>query len=305
MHLVLHTVNQRRILAAAFCIGLVGINATVFGQSPGETDASSPEHLHDLSPLAGPLHFAFWILAGLILGLFAVLTALRYRVSTNLYKLSSDSLWSEEARADAGERIDEGEVLDACEKFENTEPAVEAGEPPARPAPAHEGRLFTPASGTAWGESMLKAFLNTCVKVNCLGRTWRESAERQLQSANLTDPREAELIRRLMQRWQEFHVDPETGVFLEHSTAAGKSRVCVIGVTRDKHTLTAAAFNAGFVVESVGRYLRGTDLVYGRGPGDYHAPSKDELAAMTPGEKDSLIRVTEIPDPWAAMIGAR
>ena len=63
-------------------------------------------------------------------------------------------------------------------------------------------RLFTPASGPAWSEPMLKAFLSTCLKVNCLGRTWRESAARRLQSSNLPDPREAELIRRLIQRWQ-------------------------------------------------------------------------------------------------------
>jgi hypothetical protein len=163
--------------------------------------------------------------------------------------------------------------------------------------------MFTPASGTAWGESMLKAFLNACMKVNCLARTWRESAARQVNASNQCDPREAELIRRLMQRWQEFHVEPETGVFLEHSWSTGKRRVCVISVTRDKHTLVQAAFNAGFVIESVGRYLKGTDLVYQRGPGDYHAPIKDELAKMTPGEKDSLIRIKEIPDPWQAMIG--
>jgi hypothetical protein len=149
---------------------------------------------------------------------------------------------------------------------------------------------------------MLKAFLGACMKVNCLGRTWREHAARQVQASNLPDPREAELIRRLMLRWREFHLDPETGVFLEHSTASGKSRVCVISVTRDKHTLTEAAFNAGFVIESVGRYLRNTDLVYRLGLGEYHAPTKDELVVMTPGDKDSMIRIAEIPDPWLAMI---
>ena len=124
-----------------------------------------------------------------------------------------------------------------------------------------------------------------------------------MQSSNLPDPREAELSRRLMQRWQEFHVDPETGVFLEHSCSADKHRVCIISVMKDKRTLIQAAFNAGFVLESVGRYLKSTDLVYQRGPGDYHAPTKDEYATMTPGEKDSLIRIKDIPDPWQAMIG--
>ena len=79
--------------------------------------------------------------------------------------------------------------------------------------------------------------------------------------------------------------------------------VCVIRVTRDKHTLIEAAFNAGFVIESVGRYLRSTDLVSERGPGDYHAPTKDDLITMTPGEKQSLIKLTDIPSPWQAMIG--
>ena len=152
---------------------------------------------------------------------------------------------------------------------------------------------------------MLKAFLSTCIRVNCLGRTWKESAERQVQSSNQPDPREAELIRRLMQRWQQFHVEPETGVFLEHSSDAGKSRVCLIRVSKDKRTLSEAAFNAGFVIESLGRYLRNTDLVYSRSPGEYHAPTKDELSAMTPGERDSLIRIVDIPDPWQTMIGGR
>jgi hypothetical protein len=78
--------------------------------------------------------------------------------------------------------------------------------------------------------------------------------------------------------------------------------VCIISVSRDKRTLVEAAFNAGFVIESVGRYLKSTDLVHRRGLGEYHAPTKDELVAMTPGEKDSLMRITEIPDPWQAMI---
>jgi hypothetical protein len=236
--------------------------------------------------------------------LVGVLTALRYRVGTTLYKAATDAHWTADAIADTGERVDVTEVLGACEAIEHTgEPAQVAEPTPKTESPQQQGRLFTPASGVAWSESMLKAFLGTCMKVNCLARTWRESAARQVQSSNLADPREAELIRRLMQRWQEFHVDPDVGVFLEHATPAGKSRVCVISVTKDKHTLTEAAFNAGFVIESVGRYLRNTDLVYARSPGDYHAPTKDELLTMTPGEKDCLIRLTDVPDPWQAMIG--
>jgi hypothetical protein len=64
-----------------------------------------------------------------------------------------------------------------------------------------------------------------------------------------------------------------------------------------------AAFHAGFVIESLGRYLGSTDLVFRCGPADYHAFTKDELAAMTPEEKDFLMRITDIPDPWQAMIG--
>jgi hypothetical protein len=109
----------------------------------------------------------------------------------------------------------------------------------------------------------------------------------------------------LMQRWNEFHVDPDTGVFLERSSADGKNRVSVISVIKDKRTLVEAAINAGFVIESLGRYLKNTDLVYRRGLGDYHAPTKEELAKMTPGEKESMIRITDIPDPWQAMIAGR
>ncbi len=303
MHLALHTASQRMIMVGALSFGLAVLVPFALGQTNMEADIQ-PENLHNVSPLAGSMHLVLWCLAGLLVIILVVLTAMRYRMSTNLYKLASDAQWSEDAQADAGDQIDATEVIGACAAFEKTEEPAEAAQPAATPEPVHEGRVFTPASGAAWSESMLKAFLNTCVKVNCLGRTWRESAARQVQSSNQPDPREAELIRRLMQRWQQFHVDPDTGVFFEHSSPEGKSRVCVISVTKDKHTLREAAFNAGFVVESLGRYLRGTDLVYRRDSGDYHAPTKDELAAMTPGERESLIRITDIPDPWQAMIGS-
>ncbi len=211
----------------------------------------------------------------------------------------------EDSQEDAGEQVNADEVIEACEVIEKSGEPGEAAQRPAEVDHRQQERLFTPASGTAWREPMLKAFLGTCMKVNCLGRTWRESAARRVQSSDQPDPREAELIRRLMQRWQEFHVDPETGVFLERSTADGKSRVCVIRVSKDKRTLVEAAFNAGFVIESVGRYLKNTDLVYRRELGDYHAPTKEELTSMTPGEKESLMRVADIPDPWQAMIAGR
>jgi len=304
MHLVLHTVTQRMILVSAFCIDAASFVPSALGQTNVEGDISQPEDLHKLGPIAGSVRPFLWLLAAALLTLVAVLTALRYRKDPSLYKAPSDVHWNTDAQADTPEQLDVNEVIGACAVLEKAGHAPEPEKPSQRSDHPHDMRLFTPASGAAWGESMLKAFLGTCMKVNCLGRTWRESAARQVQSSSLPDPREAELIRRFMLRWQQFHVDPETGVFVEHSSSAGTSRVCLISVTKDKHTLTEAAFNAGFVLESVGRYLKSTDLVYRRGPGDYHAPTKDELAAMTPGEKDSLIRVTEIPDPWQAMIGS-
>lgn len=306
MHRLLHTVTLRRILVGAFFISLACLVPCALGQTNAEADLSQPENLHNLRPLGGFVRVLLCIFGAALLILVGVLTVLRSRGGTNLYKAASDAHWDSDAQADAGERVDAGEVIGACAVLEHVGQPGAASQAAAQAIPAqHHARLFTPASGTAWGESMLKAFLSACMKVNCLGRTWREAAARQVQSSNLPDPREAELIRRLMQRWQEFHVDPDTGVFLEHSSAEGKSRVCIIGVTKEKHTLVEAAFNAGFVIESVGRYLRNTDLVYPRGLGEYHAPTKDELACMTPGEKDSLVRITEIPDPWRAMIAGQ
>ncbi len=302
MHVALHSVTQRMILVSALGTGLALLVPFALGQTNLETDVAQPENLHNLSPFAGSLRSLLWFLAVAIVVILGVLIALRYKGGTNLYKLSSDAYWTAEAQADAAEQVDATEVMEACAVLEKGGHAAASERPAAKATHEHQARLFTPASGTAWGESMLKAFLNTCMKVNCLGRTWRESAARQVQASALPDPREAELVRRLMQRWQEFHVDPDEGVFLEHSSNGTRSRVCVIRVTKDKHTLVEAAINAGFVIECLGRYLRNTDLVCPHGHGEYHAPTKDELAAMTPGEKDSLIRITEIPDPWEAMI---
>jgi len=301
MGVVLQTVAERMIRAGVLCLGLAALVPSALGQTNLDTDIVPTRNVHNLSPLAGYLRVALWSLAAALLVIAGVMTALRYRGVTHLYKLASDAQWTDDAQEVAGERVEASEVNGACEMLEKTAQPAEAGKPVEATPPPH-ARLFTPASGAAWGESMLKAFLTTCMRVNCLGRTWRESLAWQTQSSNLPDPREAELVRRLMQRWQEFHVDPESGVFLERSSSAGKSRVCVIRVSKDKRTLIEAAFNAGFVIESVGRYLKSTDLVYRRGLGDYHAPTKAELAAMTPGEKDSLMRITDIPDPWQAMI---
>lgn len=302
MHLVLHTLTLRMILVGGFCMSLAGLVPSALGQTNLDADILPAENLHNVSVMARFLRTALWSLGAALLVIAAVLIGLRYRLATNLYKASTDEQWQDDSEEVAGERVVASEVFEACAVIEKAGQPAEAAKPAVATDHRPQARLFIPASGEAWGEPMLKAFLGTCMKVNCLGRTWRESAARRVQSSNLPDPREAELIRRLMQRWPEFHVDPETGVYLDRSSSAGKSRVCIISVSRDKRTLVEAAFNAGFVIESVGRYLKGTDLVYRRGLGEYHAPTKDELVAMTPGEKDSLMRITEIPDPWQAMI---
>ena len=303
MHRVLHTLTARIIQAAGLCVWLAGVVPAALGQTNLDADIPQAANLHNLSPLAGILRIALWSLAAVLLIVAAVMFSLRYRMTTNLYKSSSDEQWNEDSVDDAGERVEASEVNGAYEVLKKAADPVEAAKPAAGTVPRHQERLFTPQSGAAWSEPMLKAFLGTCMKVNCLGRTWREAAARRAVASKLPDPREAELIRRLMQRWRQFHVDPESGVFLDRSSPAGTTRVCIISVVKDKRTLVEAAFNAGFVIESVGRYLKSTDLVYRRGLGEYHAPTRNELSAMTPGEKDSLMRITEIPDPWQAMIG--
>ena len=245
---------------------------------------------------------ALWFFAAVLLVIAGVMITLRHRLATNLYKVSSDAQWTDDSQEVAWENVEEEQVDGACEAIEKGGELVEVGAAGAKTKQPHQERLFTPASGAAWREPMLKAFLSTCMKVNCLGRTWRESAARRAQASNQPDPREAELIRRIMQRWQEFHVDPDSGVYLERGSAAGKDRLCIIRVLKDKRTLVEAAFNAGFVIENLGRYLRNTDLVYRREMGDYHAPTKEELPSMTPGERESMIRIADIPDPWQAMI---
>jgi hypothetical protein len=303
MDLVLRSLTLRIIWVGGFCLGLAGLVPFALGQTNLDADIPQAATLHDLSPLAGIVRLAFWFLAAALLIVAAVMFGLRQRATAGLYKTASDAQWDDDSREDAGERVDASDVDEACAVLDKAGGPDETAKPAVKTESRPQGRLFTPASGVAWGEPMLRAFLGTCMKVNCLGRTWRESAARRSQSSKLPDPREAELVRRLMQRWPEFHVDPETGVFLERSSAAGKSRVCVISVIKDKRTLVEASFNAGFVIESVGRYLKNTDLVHQRGLGEYHAPTKDELTAMLPGERDSMMRITDIPDPWQAMIG--
>ncbi len=305
MRFALYSKRLRLVPGVLLIVMLHLVSSAATPTSLSDDPLSTEQHSPNLGRLAQPMRWVLWLLPGALLGIAVVLTKLRYRVSTNLYKTSSDEQWNQDSRSEVGEQVDAKEVIGACQAFENPTGQDEAAQPVPEPAPVRQGRLFTPASGPAWSESMLEAFLRTCMKVNCLGRTWRESAARRLQTSNLPDAREAELIRKLIQRWQEFHVDPETGVFLDRSGSGGKNHVCIISVSKDKHTLVEAGLNAGFVIESLGRYLKHSDLVYRQPLGNYHAPTQDELKAMTPGERESMIPITEIPDPWQVMISGR
>ena len=179
MHLVLRTVTLRMILAGGFCMGLASLVPSALGQTNLDADNLPTDNLHSVSRMAGYLRLALWFLAAALLVIAAIMFVLRSRWATNLYKAASDEQWKDDAREDAGERLDAGEVVEACAVIEKAAQPAEAGEPAAETVHQHQARLFTPASGAAWGESMLKAFLGTCMKVNCLGRTWRESAARQ------------------------------------------------------------------------------------------------------------------------------
>ena len=291
----------------AGCILLLsvwGLIPSALGQTNVDPDILQTSNFHDLSPAAQIVRTILWSLAIGLVGIAAILTALRYRVTTNLYKAASDKQWSDDACEEAAVQVAESEIIEVCAGIEKPVPAVEGVEPAAsESAPETHVRLYTPASGPAWSESMLNAFLAACCKANCLCGAWEESAARRQQSpTQRLDPREAELIRRFKARWHEFHVDPEAGIFMERAASAGKGRLCIISVGKEKRTIVEAGFNAGFVIESVGRYLKNTDLVYPSGLGNFHAPTKAELTALTPGEKDRMIRVSEIPDPWQAMI---
>lgn len=297
------TVRMTLMVVGGFYMGLTGLFPTpAGGQTNLDADVLQAEKLHDLSPMAGFLWSILWFLGAVALVVAVVLIVVRQRTAASLDKCLPDVHWEEDSEQDAGERVEAVEVADACKALKSPTAPVEPIGSATETVASHQERLFTPASGPTWNEAMLRAFLGTCLKVNCLGRTWRESAAGRLQSTHGADPREAELVRRFMQRWHEFHVDPEVGIYLEHSSSAERDRVCVISVSKARRTVAEAAINAGFVIESLDRYLRSTDLVQQRGVGNYHAPSKDELAAMTPGEKDSLMRITDIPDPWQAMI---
>lgn len=295
------------IVGCVFVVSVCGLISSVSGQTNVDADVVQTGGVHDLSPVAGLVRKILWLFAGIILTVAGILIALRYRTSTSLYKTATDAQWKEDAWEEAGVLVEESEVREACEALEQPAPAAEAVQPAAgEVAPISPQRLYTPASGPAWGESMLDAFLSSCLKANCLGRVWREEAARrnraQQVSRGLPDPREAELIRKLKARWHEFHVDPEHGIFADHGAGRGRLRVCLIEVTREKHAVTEAALNAGFVIESVGRYLKSSDVVYPGGLGHYHAPGRKELEELPAEQKQRVLPLKSIPDPWQAMI---
>jgi hypothetical protein len=282
--------------------------SSAFGQTNVGPEILQPGGLHNLTPLTPILRAAFWLVALLLLAIAVVLSVLRSRVSPSLYRTAADTHWQEDAHEEVGETFDESEVVEACADFGKPTGAgdeVQASVPES--GAGNHPRLYTPASGPVWNESMLNAFLCSCLKVSCLGRAWQAEAARrasgQQSSARLPDPREAEFIRRLKARWHEFQVDPDEGVFVEHVTGdSGSSRVCLVKVTREKHSVARATLNAGFVIDSLGRYLKSSDQVYPSGPGHYHAPNPQELTALSAEEKKCLIRLKDIPDPWQAMI---
>ena len=98
-------------------------------------------------------------------------------------------------------------------------------------------------------------------------------------------------------------------VFLERSSSAGKERVRVINVSKGKRTLVEAGFNAGLVIESVGRYLKSTDLVYRRGLGKYHAlltfvpdaeVGREDLFFNAPGAEEEVVAIARHLRPLGA-----
>src|ERR1041384_8724900 len=156
MHRVLHAVTLRIILLGAFCICLTGLVPSILAQARLDGDLTQPETLQSLRPVAGFARMFFFFLAGALLLLGGVLTALRYRVGPSLYKAASDAHWTADAQADVGEKIDATEVLGACAVLEHGDQPIEEAAPPPKTEPQqHHGRLFTPASGTPWSESML------------------------------------------------------------------------------------------------------------------------------------------------------
>jgi hypothetical protein len=296
-----------RIAGCVFLISVGGLVATALGQTNVEVDPVQRSQLHDLSPVAGLLWKMLLLFGGIILAVAAVLTALRYRTSTNLYKVATDEQWKEDAWDEAGVIVEEGEISEACENLEHPASAAEADQPAAAEPPgiSHE-RLFTPASGPAWGEPMVNAFLSACLKANSLGRVWRENAASRNRAPPVArgspDPCEAELIRKFKARWHEFHVDPDNGIFIDRGAGQARTRVCLIGVTREKRAVTEAVLNSGFVIDSLDKYLRSSVKVSPSGIGKYHAVTRTEFEALPAEEQRRALPLKQIPDPWQSMI---
>ena len=298
----------RKIVGCVLLASAIALTSSAFGQTNADPDVLQAGGFHNLTPFAKVLPTILWSFGSILLVIAAVAAVLRYRVNRGLYKTAADAHWQDDAREEAAVPVDESEVIEACAHFGKPAQADD-GVKPSVPEVAGEnhGRLCTPASGPVWDEPMLNAFLSSCLRANCLGRAWQEEAARrqpgQQASVRRPDPREAEFIRKLKARWQEFHIDPENGIFVEHvAGGSGRSRVCLIKVSREKHAVTRAALNAGFVIENVGRYLKSSDLVYPSGLGSYHAPNRQELTALSAEEKKGMLRLKNISDPWQAMI---
>ena len=139
-------------------MGLAGLAVSALGQTNLDANILHAENVHDLSPVGGFLRLGLWFLAGMLLIVAAVLTFLRYGVATKVYETTSDTQWKDEAQEEAGERAEASEIIGACEVLDKTAQPAEAAEPAAEADQTQQARLFTPASGAAWREPMLKAF---------------------------------------------------------------------------------------------------------------------------------------------------
>jgi hypothetical protein len=302
------TQSLRKIGGCVLVATAFALAAAVLGQTNADTDLLQTDVSHSLKPVAGVLRTVLWLFGSTLLIIASVVTFLRRRVNPSLYHTAADAHWAEEAAQEAAVPVEQSEFSAACDEVGKPKPAEDgAGPVESEVTKPNHTRLYTPASGPAWTETMLNAFLSSCLKANCLGRAWQEEAARRQPawqaSVRLQDPREAEFIRKLKARWHEFHVDPENGIFVEHvAVGLGSNRVGVIEVSREKHAVTRAALNVGFVIESVGRYLKGSDVVYPNGLGCYHVPNGKELTALSDEDKKRLVHLRKIPDPWHAMI---
>jgi hypothetical protein len=302
------TPSLRKLCGCVLVASAFALAAAVLGQTNADTDLLQTDASRNLKPVAGVLRTVLWLFGSTLLAIALVVTFLRRRVNPSLYHTATDAHWAEEAAQEAAVPVEESEFSAACDEVGKAKPAEEENEPAESETIKHNHtRVYTPASGPAWTEGKLNAFVSSCLKANCLGRAWLEEAARRQPewqaSVRLQDPREAEFMRKLKARWHEFHVDPESGIFVDHvPSGSGPSRVCVIEVSREKHAVTQAALNAGFLIESLGRYLKSSDMVYASGVGHYHAPNGQELTTLPDETKKRLVQLRKIPEPWQAMI---